>query len=123
MRLVQDLERLAHLQDADHVAVIDIAVIAQRNAEIEAVVDAVPVHLANVVVDAAGARHGAADAGVDGQFARQHADALGARHQDFVADQQLLKLVEEAGKFLRRLCCAWSSQPAGMSTRQPPKRM
>ena len=45
--------RLAHLEQADHVAVVDVAVIAQRNAEGEAVVDAVLVDLAEVVVDAA----------------------------------------------------------------------
>ena len=58
--------------------------IAQRHAEVEAVVDAVAVHLADVVVHAGGTEHGAGDAGVHGQLRPEDAHALSARHQDFV---------------------------------------
>src|ERR1041385_4673633 len=47
-RLVENLQRLAHFEDANHVAVEHITVLADGHAEIETVVDTVFVHLANV---------------------------------------------------------------------------
>ena len=122
-RLLENLERLAHFEDAHHVAVVDVAVFAERNAEIEAAVDAVLVDLADVVVDAGGAEHGAGDAGVDGEFAGEDADALGAGHQNFVAAEQFFKLVEEVRKRGDDLPRRSSASLAEQSTRTPPKRM
>jgi hypothetical protein len=73
--------------------------VAERDAEGEAVVDAVVVDFADVVVEAAGAGHGAADGRAESKFAGEDADALGALHQDFIADEQVFELVEEAGEF------------------------
>src|SRR5579884_956770 len=82
--LVQNLQRLAHLQNADHVTVEHVAVLAKRNAKIKPVVDAVLIHLADIVIDAAGAQHRPGDAGVDGKFGRKHAHSLRTRDEDFV---------------------------------------
>ena len=50
-----------------------------------------------------------------GQFLRQHADALGARHENFVLAQQPLEFVQERGNSATT-CLACSSQPAGRSS-------
>ena len=94
-RLPQDREGLPHLEDADHVAVIDVAMRPKRDAELETRVHPVAVHLAEVVVDAGGAEHRAGDAGVDRQRGTETAHALGAREEDLVAREQGLELVEE----------------------------
>ena len=70
--------------------------IAERNAEIEAPVEAVLVHLAQIVIHPARPQHRPRDAGVHRQLRRQLSDALGAREQDFVARQEILKLIEKA---------------------------
>src|SRR5271170_5037973 len=64
-RLFQDFERLAHLEDSQHIAIVNVAMLAQRYAKIEAAVDAVIVHFANVVVYAGGAKHDAGGPGID----------------------------------------------------------
>ena len=70
--------------------------IAERHAEFEAVVDAVVVDLAEVVVDTRAAQHGAGNARVDGQLGAQNSNALAACHEDFVAAEQVFKLVDKA---------------------------
>src|SRR5439155_23010423 len=55
--LLQDLERLAHLQDANHVTVVDVTMLSEGHAEVEAVVDSIPIYLADVVTDAGGPEH------------------------------------------------------------------
>ena len=97
--------------------------IAERHAELEAVVDAVVVDLANVVIHARRAQHGAGDAGVDGQFGLQNADALAARHQNLVADEQRFKLVDKLRAGRRPPCALRRARLREASTRQPPKRM
>ena len=89
------LEALAHLERAHHEAIVAIAVIAQRDAELEARIKPVAVHFAQVVVHAARAEHRSGDAGVDRELGGEDADALRAHHQDFVAGDELFEFVEE----------------------------
>src|SRR5205807_3502241 len=56
--LLQDLQALAHLLDPDAVAVVAIAVDAQRHLEVVLLITAIRESLAHVVVDAGGAQHG-----------------------------------------------------------------
>ena len=56
--LLDDAERLAHLLHAHQVAVVDVAVRAERHLEVEAVVDEVRLRLADVVVHADAAQAG-----------------------------------------------------------------
>ncbi len=97
--------------------------LAERHLEIEPVVNAVAVHLADVVIDAAGAQHRAGDARVDRQFARQHADALRARHDDFVLVEQRVEFVEEGGEIVDDLLRLLEPVRAARRMRQPPNRM
>src|SRR5437899_363843 len=76
--LLQDFQRFAHFEDADHVAVINVAVVTQRDTEFEPVVNAVFVHFAEIVINPGGAKHRAGNASVNCKFARQDTDALRA---------------------------------------------
>jgi len=78
-------------------------VIAQRHAERETVVEAVPIDFAQVIIDAAGPQHRPGDAGVDGQFGGQHSDALQARQDDFIAGHQGFEFVQEPRKLGHQL--------------------
>ena len=69
--------------------------VAQRHAERVATVDAVAIHLAEVVVHTAGTQHRAGDAGADGKFSGQLAHALRAGHEDFVAGEKFIKLIQK----------------------------
>ena len=53
----------------------------------------------------------------------ERADVLRAGHQDFVRDEQLLELVEEAREIVDDLARLAPASPAADRTRQPPKRM
>src|ERR1035438_5840935 len=101
--LLKDLEGLAHLQDPDHIAVVNIPMVSERHAEVEPVVDAVLVHLANVVVDSARPKHRAGDASVDSEVARQATHPLRARYETFVLAQQGLILIKKAREFAHYL--------------------
>ena len=68
--LLEDLDALAHLQQADVVSVVEVAVLAGDDVEVEAVVDAVRGGAADVVVDARGPQHGAGRRVVDRLLAR-----------------------------------------------------
>ncbi len=76
-----------------------------RHLEIEPAVNAVFVHLAQVVIHAGSAKHRAGDGGADRQFLRQHADELRARQDNFVLGEKGSKFVEKlavvADNFLR----------------------
>src|SRR5204862_6275206 len=61
-RLLQNFQRFAHFQNTDHVAVVNVAVLTDRHAKFEAVIDAVFLHFADIVVHAAGTQHGTGDA-------------------------------------------------------------
>ena len=75
-RAFENFERFAHFKHTNHVAIENIAMLPKRHAKIEALVNAVFIHLANIVIDAAGAQHRSRDAGVNRKFLRQHAYAL-----------------------------------------------
>src|SRR5262249_7916332 len=96
-RAVENFHRFVHFEQADHVAIEGVAVIAERNAKIESVINAVFIDLANVVIDAARAEHGAGDRGVDGEIGRQYADALRAGEENFIFREQRFKLVKKGG--------------------------
>ena len=83
-----EFSRTRAFPDAHHVAVINVAVIAERNAEFEAVVDAVFVHLADVVVHAAARSIGPVMLALMASSRGKHADVLRARHENFVPGQQ-----------------------------------
>src|SRR5260370_25601609 len=72
--------------------------VAEGHAELKSIVDAIPLDFPDVIIDAAGAKHGAGNAGIDGQIARENADALGSGHEDFIFAEQRFELVEEAGE-------------------------
>ena len=103
--MLEDLDRFAHFEDADHVAVVDIAVIAERDAEVETRIHPVGVHFAEVVIHATGTEHRTGDASTDGERGREFPDALRAGHDDLVAGEERLEFVEEGavavGEFLR----------------------
>jgi hypothetical protein len=103
--LLENLDRLAHLEDANHVAVVGVAVRAERDAKLETRIKTVAVDLADVVVDAGCAEHRAGDPGANRKLGGERADALRARHQDFVAGDERLVLVEKlavaVGELLR----------------------
>src|SRR5205823_5078089 len=94
-RLPQNFQALAHLKQSHVVTIKNVADAAERHAEIKPVVDAVVIHLANVVIHAAGAQHRSGDAGVDGQIARKNPDVLRACQENFVAGEKLVELVKE----------------------------
>jgi len=109
--LLEDLHRLAHLEDADHVAVVGVAVRAERHAEVEAGVESVAVHLAEVVVDAAGAEDGAGDAGVDGLGSGRGTPTPWVRASMISLPVSMrLVLVEEAREVVHELARAAASQ-------------
>ena len=63
--LLQNLQALSHLLDAYPIAVVAVAVRTERHLEVVLLVARIGKGLADVVVDAGGAQHGAADAGPD----------------------------------------------------------
>src|SRR5687768_9566551 len=83
-RLLKNLHRLAHFQNPDHVAIEDITVITEWNAKIETIVNAIFVHLAEIVIHAAGAQHWAGDPSVNGQPRLENSNALSTGQHDFV---------------------------------------
>ena len=103
--LVQNLDALAHLQHADVIPVVHIADVADRHAEVEPAIQTILVHLAHVVLHAAGAGHRAGNAGVDGELLWQDADLLAPSEQDFVVRKQLLEFVEETRKSRGNVLC------------------
>src|SRR5581483_6553078 len=64
----EDLERLPHFQYANHITVVNIAMIAQGHAKRKSIVDAVTVDLAQIVIDPGGAEHWTGNARVNGKF-------------------------------------------------------
>src|SRR5437868_13785781 len=73
---------------------------AERHPKLKPWVDSITIHLADVVVYAAGAQHRPRDAGIDRQLSRELAHFLCARDEDFIRDDQLLELIEKARKRL-----------------------
>ena len=120
-RLAQDPDRLPHLEDAHHVPVVGVAVVAQRHPESEAGIDAVAVDFAQVVGHPGRPQHGAGHPGADRKVGRQPPDPLGARHQDLVAGEQRLQFVQEGAVAVDERAGRREPSRVG-STRQPPNR-
>src|ERR1039458_5376574 len=94
-RLLQNFDALAHFQNAHHVAVVNVAVFADRHLKIEPAVNAVFVHLAQIVIHAGGAKHRPGDGRIDRQFFRHHADELRAGEDNFILGEKGSKLVKK----------------------------
>ena len=90
------LQRLADLQHADAVAVVDVAAVEDRHLPVDRVVEVVGMGPAHVVGDAAGAQAGAGPAPVDRLLAGDRGDAHRAVEPDAVLVDQLLDVVDEA---------------------------
>ena len=85
-RLLDDVQALAQLGDADDEAVVDVAVGADRDVEVELIVGGVRIGLAHVPGDTAGAQHRAAD-GVGHRLPRREdTDAARAGDDDLVVE-------------------------------------
>ena len=88
-RLSNDANRLTHLLHADQVAIVGVAMLAERHFEVQAVVDAVRGRLADIVVDAGATQARARQRVVNGHVRRNDADTLCARHPDRVGREEL----------------------------------
>ncbi len=86
--LLDDAVGLAELLDANQITVVAVAVGADRNVEIHAVVDFVRLLLAQIPLDAGAAQHRAGETERQGAFGRHHANADGALLPDAVVGQQ-----------------------------------
>ena len=92
-RLTNDPHRLADLLQAHQVAVVGVAVRADRDVPVEAVVDAVRLVLAQVELHAGRPQHRAGHAEVDRLFRAQPADVARARDENLVVRQQPVHVV------------------------------
>src|SRR5438876_8144090 len=76
---------------------------AQWHAEFEAWIESIAIHLADVVVNSAGSKHWARDAGIDRQLGRKLADILSARDKDLIGDDKLFELIKKRRKSIDNL--------------------
>ena len=90
--LPQDFYALAHLEDADGVAVIAIAFGADGHIEVEPIVNQVGMCLAHIMLHPAAAEVRAGQAEINRLFPADHADILRAFEEDGVACEQSLGL-------------------------------
>ena len=97
-RLLDDLEALVHLQHAHQIAVVDIAVRADRDVEVEALVAAIGKDLAHVIGDAAAAQRRAAAPELDGLFSGSTRDALRAVDPEPVVGEQVVIFAQPLGE-------------------------
>ncbi len=95
--LLHDAERLAHLFHADEVAVVAVAVLADRNVEVVVLVAVVGLALAQVPGHARAAHHHAREAVGERLFLGHHADVDVALLEDAVRGHQAV----EVGQHLR----------------------
>ena len=93
--LLHDRDRLAHLFHADAVAVVAVAVLADRNVEIHLGVALVGLRLAQVPRRARAAHHHAGEAPLPGVLQRHHADVDVALLEDAVAGEQRFEVVAD----------------------------
>src|SRR5579875_303336 len=92
--LLDDLETLAHLLDAHQIAVIAVAVLADRNIEIHLGIDVVGLGLAQIPGHARSAQHRPAEAPVEGILSADDADIDGALLEDAVLVEELFEVVD-----------------------------
>ena len=101
-RLLQDPVRLGHLLQPDPVAIVDVAVLADRDVEVVGLVVEVRPVLPDVVVHAAGPEHRTRERVVDRLLGGERADTLGPPDPDGVAGEHrvhfLQRLREGAGE-------------------------
>ena len=93
--LGHDLERLAHLGHAHHVAIEAVAVAADRDVEVELLVDLVGLALAQIPREPGGAQHGPGEAQVLRLVGGDHADVDQPLAEDPVVGDQPLDVVEQ----------------------------
>ena len=94
-RLFHDADRLPHLLHADQIAVVAVAVLADRNVELELLVALVGLRLAQVPGGAGAAHHDARKAPGERLFERDDADVDVALLEYPVAGQQRLEIVAD----------------------------
>ena len=90
-------ERLAHLDHANEIAVVAVAVLADGDVEVELGVALVGLRLAQVPGRARAAHHDAGEAPVEAVLEAHHADVDVALLEDAVVGQQALDVVEDLG--------------------------
>ena len=93
--LLHDADRLAHLLHADEVAVVAVAVLADRNVEIHLGVALVGLRLAEVPGGAGAAHHHAGKAPLPGVVEADDADIDVALLEDAVAGEQPVDVVDD----------------------------
>ena len=102
-RLADDLHRLLHLGQADRVAVVVVALGADRDAELEVLVARVRRRLAQVPRVARGAQQRPGDAEVEQRLLVERAHAAQAAQHDLVAVEQVAVLVDAVGHVVEEL--------------------
>ena len=95
MHLLHDADRLPHLFHADAVAVVAVAVLADRNVEIQLRIALVGLRLAQIPGGARAAHHHAGEAPGPGVLQADHADVDVALLEDAVAGQQVFEIVAD----------------------------
>ena len=93
--LLHDADRLAHLFHADAVAVVAVAVLADRDVEIHLGVALVGLRLAQIPGGARAAHHHAGEAPLPGVLERHHADVDVALLEDAVVGEQPFEIVAD----------------------------
>ncbi len=101
--LVDDPQRLAHLLHAHHVPVEGVAILANRNFEIEIGVSRVGLGLAEIPFHAAGAQHRSGYAQRDAFPGGNLAHILGALNPDAVGGEQFLVFVNLGSHEIEKL--------------------
>ena len=74
--LPEDAHRLAHLQNANHVAIKHITMIPQRDSELESIINAIRLGFSEVEIDSRGTEHRACDTGINRQRLAEGSDSL-----------------------------------------------
>ena len=96
--LTDDAVGLAHLFHAHQIAVITIAVHADRNIEIDLMIGRIGLLLAQIPFDAGAAQHGTGETELQCPLRRDHTDAHGALLPDAVVGEQGLVLIDMTGE-------------------------
>src|SRR5205814_2363899 len=92
--LIDNLPALLHLQHAHKIAVVNIAIRANRNVEIELLVARIWEDLTDIPGDSATAQNRAAGSIGDGIFFTEHRNVSGAFQPELVIGEQCVILVE-----------------------------
>ena len=109
--LLEDAPRLSHLGHANEIAVVRVAVLSDRNLELQLGIAFVRLRAAQVPLHSATSQRRAGDAPVDGLFGRDHADADRAALPDAIVGQESFVLVDGGVEFADE--CFEIVEPAG----------